>query len=83
MEIGHEIISMIILSQPLIQVGQLSVAGKKDVHLVLVNCLWSLPRNNVDRSIEHLNMTLKFCCWLVKLQIKQEIGSAQKKRNNL
>ena len=28
-EIGHEIISMAIVSQPLIQVGQLSVTGKR------------------------------------------------------
>ena len=38
-EMGHEIISTAILSLALIQVGQLSVTGQKDVHIILVNCL--------------------------------------------
>ena len=37
-EIDHEIFSMVILSLPLIQEGQLSVSGKK-VCTILVNCL--------------------------------------------
>ena len=32
MEIDHEIFSMVILSLPLIQEGQLSVSGGKNVH---------------------------------------------------
>ena len=32
MEIDHEIFSTVILSLPLIQEGQLSVSGKKNVH---------------------------------------------------
>ena len=36
---------------------------QKDVHLVLVNRLWSLPRNSVVRLTDHLNMTL-ISCWL-------------------
>ena len=31
-EIGHEIFSMVILSVPLIEEGQLSVSGKRNVH---------------------------------------------------
>ena len=38
-EISHEIVSTAILSLPLIQIGQLSVAGEKDVHKVLVTLL--------------------------------------------
>ena len=45
---GHEIVSTAILSLPLIQVAVLSY-WRKDVHLVLVDCLGSLPRNSVDR----------------------------------
>ena len=49
-EIGHEIISTAILSLPLIQEGQLFVSyWRKNVHLVLVNCLGGLPSNSVDR----------------------------------
>ena len=36
-EIGHGIISTAIISLVLIQIGQLSITGKKDVHLVLIN----------------------------------------------
>ena len=38
MEIDHEIFSMVILSLPLIQEGQLSVSGKR-LCTILVNCL--------------------------------------------
>ena len=42
---------------------------QKDVHLVLVNCLGSLPRNSVVRLIDHLNMTI-VVDWDIKPQIK-------------
>ena len=38
MEIDHEIFSMVILSLPLIQEGQLSVSGER-MCTILVNCL--------------------------------------------
>ena len=57
---------------------------QKNVHLVLVNRLGSLPRNSVVRLTDPLNMTI-VVDWDVKPQIKQtkEISSAQKKRENL
>ena len=42
----------------------------KDVHLVLVNRLGSLPRNSVVRLTDRLNMTV-VVDWDVKPQIKQ------------
>ena len=44
MGFGHEIISTVILSLPLILAEQLSVTGER---IVLVNLLGSLPRNSV------------------------------------
>ena len=38
-EIDHEIISMVILSFPLIQEGQLSVSGERMCTLLVYNCL--------------------------------------------
>ena len=53
-ETGNEIISMAILSLPLIKVKQLSVTGK-----VLVNCLGlSLPRKSVVRLMDCLDMPI-------------------------
>ena len=48
---GHEIISTVILSLPLIQEGQLSVTGERmcTKYWHIVNCLGSLPRNSVER----------------------------------
>ena len=43
---------------------------RKDVHLVLVNRLESLPRNSVDRSTVRRDMTI-VVDWDVKPQIKQ------------
>ena len=50
-EIDHEIISLVILSLPLIQEGHLSVTGEKHVHLGLDNHLGDLsqPRKSVSR----------------------------------
>ena len=42
---------------------------RKDEHLVLVNCLGSLPRNSVVRLIDHLDMTV-IVDWDVKPKIK-------------
>ena len=53
-EIGHEIISTVILSLPLIQEGQL-----KNVHCVLVNCPGGLPKNSVDRLTDRARDDLK------------------------
>ena len=39
MEIDHEIFSVVILTLPMIQEGQLSVSGKRICTLILVNCL--------------------------------------------
>ena len=47
-EIEHEIVSMVILSLPLVQEGQLSVSGKR-LCTILVNCLLSLPSKSVHR----------------------------------
>ena len=67
-EIGHEIKA--ILSLLLIQVGPLSVTGERiHVHLVLVNCLGSLPRNSVVSLTDRLDMTV-VVDWDVKPQIK-------------
>ena len=65
MKIGHEIISTAILSLLLIQVGQLSVIGKR-----LVNCLGlSLPMKSVVMLADHLNMTMTIVVdWDIKLQ---------------
>ena len=47
-EMGHEIISTAILSLPLIQVGAVVSYWRKDVHIILVNCLGlSLSRKSV------------------------------------
>ena len=43
---------------------------RKDVHLVLVNRLRSLPRNSMFRLTDHLHMTIEVD-WDVKSQIKQ------------
>ena len=52
-EMGHEITSTTIIYLLLIQVGQLSVAGEKDVDLVLVNCTREhAMRNTVVRSTD-------------------------------
>ena len=64
-EIGHEIIYTAILSLPLIQIEQLSV-----IHLVLVNRLGRLPKNNVVRLTDRLDMTI-VVDWDVKPQLKQ------------
>ena len=58
MKIDHEIISMaILLSLPVIQVGQLSVIGKR--MCTVVNCFGiSLPRKSVDRLTDRLDMTI-------------------------
>ena len=53
------------LHYELIQVEQ-----RKDVHLVLVNRLGSLPRNIVVRLTDRLDMTM-VVDWDVKPQIKQ------------
>ena len=58
MEFVYEIISTAILSLPLIQEGQLSVTGEKNVHLVL-NCPGGLPSNSVDRLTDHARNDLK------------------------
>ena len=42
MEIDHEILSMVILSLPLIQTGQLSVSGER-MCTILINCLVACP----------------------------------------
>ena len=63
-EFGHEIISTAIVSLPLIQVG-----WQKDVHLVLVNRLGSMPRSSVVRLTDRLEMTIVVDAD-VKLQIK-------------
>ena len=57
---------------------------QKNVHLVLVKHLGSLPRNSVVRLTDRLNMTI-VVDWDVKPQIKQtkEISSAQKKLTSL
>ena len=55
MEIGHEIVSTAILSLLLIQVGQLLAKGCAST---LVNHLGlSLPKRNVVRLTDHLDMT--------------------------
>ena len=46
---------------------------QKDVHLVLVNHLGSLPRNSVVRLIDHLNMII-VVIWDVNQQIKYFCG---------
>ena len=52
LEIGYEIISMTILSLPLVQLGQLSVTGEK-MYQVLVNRLGlRLPRKSEVRFID-------------------------------
>ena len=43
---------------------------RKDVHLVLVNCLGNLPRNSVVRLTDRLDMTI-VVHWDVKPHIKQ------------
>ena len=63
MEIGHEILSTAILSLPLIQVGQLSVTGKRMFDL-------SLPRKSVDSLTDRLNTSV-IVDWDVKPQNKQ------------
>ena len=47
--VGHEIISMAILSLPLTQVGRLSLTGEKYGHFVLVNSFGSLPSISMER----------------------------------
>ena len=42
---------------------------RKDEHLVLVNCLGSMPRNSVVRLFDHLDMTV-VADWDVKSKIK-------------
>ena len=61
MEFGHEIISVAILSLPLIQEGQLSVTGcmRKNLHQVLVNCVGGLPRNSVEMLTDCARNDLK------------------------
>ena len=68
LETGHEIISTAILSLPLIQVAV--SYWQKDVYLVVVNRLGSLPRNSVVRLTDRLDMTIVVDCD-VKQQIKQ------------
>ena len=53
---GHEIISMSILSLLLIQKEQLSVTGERFGHLVVVNCLGSMPRDSVGRLNDQFDM---------------------------
>ena len=68
-EIGHEIISMAFL--PTADSSRAVVSyWRKDVHLVLVNCLGSLPRNIVVRLTDCLDMTI-VVDWDVKPQNKQ------------
>ena len=52
-EIDREIFSMVILSLPLVQEGQLSVSGKR-MCTILVNCLedFSLPSKRVARKTD-------------------------------
>ena len=70
MEIGHEIIFTVILSQLLIQVGQLSVTGERMYTYLLVSRLGlSLPWKSVVRLTDHLNMTI-VVDWDVKPQNK-------------
>ena len=74
-EIGHEIISMAILSLPLIQVGQLSVTGKRMcTYNSPGNCLGSLPRNSLVTLTDRLDMTIVADSDL-KPQIKQKASS--------
>ena len=71
MEIGHEIISTAFLSLLLIQVGQLSVTGKRMCTKVLVNHLGlNLPRKSVVRLTDCLNITI-VVEWDIKPQNKQ------------
>ena len=44
-EIDHEIFSIVILSLPLIQEGQLSVSGERMQYIILVKCAqyWTKP----------------------------------------
>ena len=58
-EMCHEIISTAILSLALIQAGQLSVTGEKDLHIILVNCLGlSLSRKVWFKVTDCLDITL-------------------------
>ena len=75
LEIGHEIISTAILSLPLIQVGAIVSYWRKDVHLVLVNHLGSLPRNSLIRLTDRLDMAI-VVDWNVKPRTKQKQGRA-------
>ena len=75
LEIGHEIISTAILSLPLIQVGAVVSYWRKDVHLVLVNHLGSLPRNSLIRLTDRLDMAI-VVDWNVKPRTKQKQGRA-------
>ena len=52
-EIGNEIISTVIHSSRAVV-----SYWRKDVHLVLVNRLGSLPKNNVVRLADRLDMTI-------------------------
>ena len=60
-EIGHEIISMAILSLLLSDSSRAVVSywGEVLALIVLVYCLGSLPRNSVDRLTDPLDMTLR------------------------
>ena len=55
-EIDHEIFSMVVLSLPLIQEGQLSVSGER-MCTVLVNCFEACPVNMWLGKLTMLYMT--------------------------
>ena len=74
-KIGQKMISTVILSLPLIQVGQLSVTGER-MCTVLINRLGSLLRNYVVRLIDRLDMTI-VVDWDVKPQIKRNKTTAK------
>ena len=65
-EIGHDIISTVILSQLLIQVGQISITGER-----MCTKYWiSLPRESVVMLTDRLDMTI-VVDWDAKPQNKQ------------
>ena len=67
METGSEIISTTILPLPLIQVGQLSVTGKRMWPKYWLTCL-SLPRKSMVTLTDRLDMTIVAVDWDIKRQ---------------
>ena len=73
MEIGHEIISTVILSLAGADSSRaVDCYWRKDMYLVLVHRWVSLPRNSVVSLTDLLDMTI-IVDWDVKPQIKQTV----------